>query len=152
MAAAPCRERRPYMPRGKPAKPRKPRALTREQIRFAHYVVAGLTLTESYLRAYKGKDDLAQGTQWNNASRTAKLPQVAALIEQLQKEIHDAAVADRAEKLRILEAQLRDPDLPPRERREAIKLHNEMTGDHAPIKHEVSIDLDLAQRIRATRQ
>jgi len=128
------------------------RKLTRAQIKFAHYVVSGLPLTESYLRAYKGKDQLAQGTQWNNASRTAKLPQVAALIEQLQKEIHDAAQADRAEKLRILEAQLRDPDLPPRERREAIKLHNEMTGDHAPIKHEVSLSGSLASRARKSNK
>jgi len=129
-----------------------PRKLTRAQIKFAHYVVNGLPLTEAYLRAYKGKDELAQGTQWNNASRTAKLPQVAALIEQLQKEIHDAAVADRAEKLRILENQLRDPDMPPRERREAIKLHNEMTGDNAPIKHEVSIDEDLSALIRTANK
>jgi len=129
-----------------------PRKLTRQQIKFAHYVVSGLPLTEAYLRTYKGKDELAQGTQWNNASRTAKIPQVAALIEQLQKEIHDAAQADRAEKLRILEAQLRDPDLPPRERREAIKLHNEMTGDHAPIKHEVSVSTDLVALATAAAQ
>jgi len=117
--------------------------MTREQIKFAHYVVAGLTLTESYLRAYKGSDGLCTGSQWNNASRTAKLPQVAALIDQLREEARAQAQADRAEKLRILENQLRDPDMPAKDRREAIKLHNEMTGDNAPIKHEVTHSGDL---------
>jgi len=130
-----------------PKKTRSHRPITRQQARFAQYIVSGLTQTEAYLRAYKDADDLSQGTQWNNASRTAKHPQVAAYIEQLRKEDEAIIQADRREKLRILENQLRDPDMPPRDRREAIKLHNEMTGDNAPIKHEVALSDTLAARI-----
>jgi len=129
--------------------------LTQKQIDFAHYLVSGLTLTEAYRRTHRvgeRKTTTANTAPWDNASRLAKHPAVAAYIAQLRKESKAAATADRAEKLRLLEAQMRDPDLAPRDRQAAIKLHNEMTGDNAPIKHEVSISTDLVALATAAAQ
>jgi len=115
------------------------RALNPQQVRFCHLVAAGVTNAEAYRRAYHREDS---PLEWTNAARLLRYPEITEYIAQLREETRAQATADRAEKLRHLEAQFRDPDLAPKDRQAAIKLHNEMTGDSAPIKHELSFNSD----------
>jgi len=138
------------MARKTPASPRQKKespngTLTTQELRFCHLVASGLTHAESYRRAYADGAPIA----WSNGTRVAHRPPIAACIAQLRAEMAATATATRAEKLRLLETQMRDPDLPPRDRQGAIKLHNEMTGDNAPIQHQVGLSDSLIQSIRS---
>jgi len=133
------------MPKASHQPTKKLRALTPQQVRFCHLVAAGVTNADAYRRAYHREDS---PLEWTNAARLLKYPEITEYIAQLRRENAEQASADRAEKLRHLEAQFRDPDLPPKDRREAIKLHNEMTGDNAPIQHEVSLSGNILQLTR----
>jgi len=126
-----------------PAK--KLRALTPQQVRFCHLVAAGVTNAEAYRRAYHREDS---PLEWTNAARLLRYPEISEYIAKLREETKQQATADRAEKLRHLEAQFRDPDLAPKDRREAIKLHNEMTGDNAAVQVEVGLNDNLIELIR----
>jgi len=135
------------MPKPLPRKNENPISdiLSPQQVRFCHLVAAGVTNAEAYRRAYHREDS---PLEWTNAARLLRRPEIADYITQLRRENSEQASADRTEKLRLLEAQFRDPDLAPKDRREAIKLHNEMTGDNAPIQHEVSLSGNILQLTR----
>jgi len=128
----------------KPTAKRKPalgdspneQGLRPQQVQFCHYVAAGVSPHEAYRRCYQTAE-ASTGYHWGNAPRVLKLPQVAAYLAALREESKAAAAITREEKLRHLETQIRDPDLPPKDRQAAIKIHNEMTGDNAAIQVEL---------------
>jgi|GEM_PF-781018 len=122
---------------GEPTRePPNEQGLRPQQVQFCHYVAAGVSPHEAYRRCYQ-TTEASTGYHWGNAHRVLKLPQVAAYLAALREESRAAAAITREEKLRHLETQIRDPDLPPKDRQAAIKIHNEMTGDNAAIQVEL---------------
>lgn len=122
--------------------------LTPKQIKFAHYVAEGLTGSEAYRRVY-ATGVSGRKTHWENASRVKNNPAVKAYIASIIAEQRAQTTLTRQDVLARLDAIIKDPDIKPTARVQAIKTRNEMTGDNAPQEVNIFGLSDLLELVRA---
>src|SRR5574343_1236 len=110
-------------------------ALTKKQEDFCQNIVAGLTQTEAYRRAYNC-ENMDEKTICNEGYKLTNNRDIAARIQQLRDQIAERILFPRIDRLGILKnislASEKDSD-----RINAIKTFNDMIGDNAPIKQEI---------------
>ena len=117
--------------------------MTTRQEMFAELVASGMTQREAYRKVYPNSRKWKDSSVDSQASILAKTQKVSQRLRAARKEAAETARLSRDAKLEMIEEDLaravKDHD---RYGMIAlIKLHNEMTGDNAPEKKVVTLDL-----------
>jgi len=117
--------------------------LTDRQEKFAALVAAGRTQREAYRTAYpraRGwKDQIVDSA----ATRLAKNSKVCMRLAELRRRTATAARLTRERKLAMIEADI-EKAVEQGDRYgmiALIRLHNDMTGDNAPERKEITVDV-----------
>ena len=124
--------------------------LNARQQKFAELVAGGMIATDAYISSgYK----TSQRAAITNAARLMTNDAIQAEIERIRAkstaESRKIATKTKAEKLARLEKIAWGKGAKPMNVIAAIKVHNEMTGDNAPLK---TIQEDGPERIRSARE
>lgn len=101
-------------------------------------------------RAYEAAGYSVRGTVADTqASKLLTNPKVARALDAERLRNRTLATLGRIEKLSVLEEIARDSNAKNRDRISAIKVHNEMTGENAPQRFEISEAESLIDTVRA---
>lgn len=116
--------------------------MTSRQEKFAELVAGGMTQRAAYREAYPSARKWSNGVVDSKASHLANNRQVKDKLAELRKQAESAAVLSRQKRLETLSRiAVENEKLSPRDSIAAIKILNDMTGDNAPAKTEVTVDI-----------
>lgn len=121
----------------KNGKKRRSSAITPRQSRFAELVVAGLTLTDAYRKAYK-KEKLLGVDAGEYGWRVAQSERVKARIAELRGETQAQLTLSLSDRLRLLAEFAQDKTVAKGDRIAALAQYAKQAGDLAPQKIELS--------------
>lgn len=126
--------------------------MTSRQEKFARNVAQGMTQREAYRDAYPAARKWKDANVDAQASKLAKNAKVSTRLAELRKKAEKAVTMTREKKLAIIEKDIKAA-VEQRDRYGMIallKLHNEMTGDNAPKRQEITLDVlsSIAERHR----
>jgi phage terminase small subunit len=109
-------------------------SLTDKQRAFVdEYLVNGFNATQAYLKAYP---DSSEEAARSSASALLTNPNVKSIIEEEQKESRKRARMSKDDKLDLIEEILLEQEERTLDKLKAIEIHNKMTGDNEPEKHD----------------
>lgn len=117
--------------------------MTSRQEKFARNVAKGMTQRAAYRDAYPNSRKWKDAAVDSQACILARNSEVSKRLAELRKANEDAARLTREKKLAIIEKDIENA-IAQRDRYGMIallKLHNDMTGDNAPAKTEVTVDI-----------
>ena len=119
--------------------------LTEKQEKFIRLLLEGKSQAQAYREVYDAagmKDD----SVYKEASRLAKKASVRKRLEQLRKELEDAAIANARERLELLTQIIRG-ERPVGDKLKAVDLMNKMTGAYSQ-KSEPEGDVTVVVELR----
>ena len=117
--------------------------MTTRQEKFARNLAAGMTQREAYRDAYPASAKWKDESVDCKASLLAKNVKVWQRSEALRKEAEKSVTLTREKKLALIEADV-EKAVKQGDRYGMIallKLHNDMTGDNAPERKEITLDV-----------
>lgn len=116
--------------------------MTTRQDKYARNLVKGMSQRQAYRDAYPSSKTWKDEVVDAKASNLAKNGKVAARTNELKRKADEAAVGSRQRRLELLwRIAERNEELAPAASIAAVKVLNDMTGDNAPVKAEVSVDI-----------
>jgi hypothetical protein len=116
--------------------------MTSRQEKFARNVAKGMTQRAAYRDAYPNARKWKDGVVDSKASHLVNNRQVSGKLAELRKQAESAAVLSRQKRLETLSRiAVENEKLSPKDSIAAIKILNDMTGDNAPAKTEVTVDI-----------
>ena len=124
--------------------------MTSRQEKFAELVASGMTQRAAYREAYPNSRKWKDASVDNKASALAKTGEVSARLRGARAAAAQKSRLTRERKLALIEADV-EKAVAAGDRYGLIallKLHNEMTGDNAPVKTEATVDILTAIAVR----
>ena len=119
--------------------------LTEKQEKFIRLLLQGHSQAQAYRGAYDAAG-MSDETVYKEASRLAGRAAVRKRLEQLRKELEDAAIANARERLELLTQIIRG-ERPVGDKLKAVDLMNKMTGAYAQ-KQEDDGDVTVVVELR----
>ena len=119
--------------------------LTEKQEKFIRLLLEGKSQAQAYRDAYDAAG-MSDDSVYKEASRLARRAAVRKRLEQLRKELEEAAVANARERLELLTQIIRG-ERPVGDKLKAVDLMNKMTGAYSQ-KSEPEGDVTLVVELR----
>ena len=128
--------------------------ITENERVFADSLISGLSVKESFILAYPEKVGLKPASITSAASKLKAKPTIQKYIIEMQESLRKRSMLDFEEKREILASIAMDGESAERDRIAAIKADNEMVGDVAAKKVDVTHDagdkmLSLIEKVRS---